>query len=109
MDIIPMKIEIETVYVMGLAYGDILTLDKADNFSIEATSVTKNIVKKVHNEGKEIYVWTVNTEENIRKMIDLNVDNIITDDIVLAKDIIYSSKTSNVINEYIKLVENLFS
>ncbi len=101
--------EIETVYVMGLAYGDILTLDKADNFSIEATSVTKNLVKKVHNEGKEIYVWTVNTEENIRKMIDLKVDNIITDDIVLAKDIIYSSKTSNVINEYIKLVENLFS
>ena len=66
-------------------------------------------MKKVHNEGKEIYVWTVNTEENIRKMIDLKVDNIITDDIVLAKDIIYSSKTSNVINEYIKLVENLFS
>ncbi|HBA69718.1 MAG TPA: hypothetical protein DCZ40_10245 [Lachnospiraceae bacterium] len=30
-------------------------------------------------QGKEIYVWTVNTEENISRMIDLNVDNIITD------------------------------
>ena len=94
---------------MSLAYGDITSLDKADNFSIEATSATSSLVKKVHQEGKEIYVWTINTEENIRKMIDLNVDNIITDDIVLAKYIIYSSKTSNIINEYVKIVENLFS
>ncbi len=99
---------IETVYVMSLAYGDITSLDKADHFSIEATSVTEQLVSRVHKEGKQIYVWTVNTEENIKKMIDLKVDNIITDNISLAKDTIYSSKTSNIINEYVKVVENLF-
>ncbi len=100
--------DVKTVYVMSLAYGDILSLKAADNFSIEASSINKSLVKKIHNEGKEIYAWTVNTEENIRKMIDLNVDNIITDNITLAKDIIYSSKTSNVINEYVKFVQNIF-
>ena len=94
--------DIKTVYVMSLAYGDITALEAADSFSIEASSVTKVLVNKVHKEGKELYAWTVNTEESIQKMIDLNVDNI-----TLAKDTIYSSKTSDVIQEYIKWVNKV--
>ncbi|MCM1052864.1 MAG: glycerophosphoryl diester phosphodiesterase membrane domain-containing protein [Ruminococcus sp.] len=100
---------IKTVYVMSLAYGNILEFDKADHFSIEATNVTKKLVSEIHNAGKELYVWTINNEETIKKMLDYNVDNIITDDITLTKDIIMSSKTSNVINEYIKYVSNLLA
>ncbi len=37
-------------------------------------------------------------------MISLNVDNIITDDITLAKECIFLSKTGDVIAEYIKIV-----
>ena len=101
--------DIETVYVMSLAYGDIVSLKDADNFSIEASSVTKTLVNKVHKEGKQLYAWTVNTKESITNMINLNVDNIITDNITLAKETIYESKTSNVIQEYIKLISNLFN
>ena len=93
---------------MSLAYGDILKLEAADNFSIEESSVNKTMVKKVHNAGREIYVWTVNNKESISKMIDLNVDNIITDNISLAKDTIYESKTSDIIKEFIKFINNLF-
>ena len=95
---------IQTVYVMSLAYGDINQLKAADHFSIEATSITEKIVSDVHNAGKEIYAWTVNTEESINNMIILNVDNIITDDITLAKECIFLSKTGDVIAEYIKIV-----
>ncbi len=98
---------LKTVYVMSLAYGDITSLKAADNFSIEASSVTKTLVNKVHNAGKELYAWTVNTESSINDMIELNVDNIITDNISLAKDTIYSSKTSNIIQEYVKFINNL--
>ena len=100
--------DIKTVYVMSLAYGDITSLKYADNFSIEAMSVAKKIVRQVHKEGKELYVWTVNTKGSIKKMLDLKVDNIITDDITLAKEVIYSSKRSNIINEYVKLVQTIF-
>ena len=93
---------IRTVYVMSLAYGDINRLSAADHFSVEASSVTEKIVSDVHNAGKEIFAWTVNTEESINRMIDLNVDNIITDDITLAKECIYLSKTSDVVSEYVK-------
>lgn len=100
--------DIKTGYVMSLAYGNITSLEYADYFSIEATSITKELVNNVHKAGKQIYAWTVNTEENIREMIDLKVDNIITDNIEFAKDIIYESKASNILNEYIKTVEDIF-
>lgn len=96
---------IKTVYVMSLAVGDILLLDKADYFSVEASNVNKAIVKKVHNEGKQLYVWTVNTEENINKMIDYHVDNIITDNITLARETVMKSKTSNLIKEFVKFID----
>lgn len=93
---------IQTVYVMSLAYGDINKLTAADHFSVEAASVTEKIISDVHNAGKEIYAWTVNTQQSINRMIDLNVDNIITDNITLAKECIYLSKTSDVVSEYVK-------
>lgn len=93
---------IPTAYVMSIAYGDISLLTAADHFSIEATSVTEKLVSDVHNAGKELYAWTVNTEENIRRMVALNVDNIITDDVSLAKECIFLSKTSNAVEEYAK-------
>ncbi len=99
---------IETVYVMSIAIGDITRLKEADHFSVEASNINKSLVKKVHNEGKELYAWTVNSLDNINKMIDLKVDNIITDNITLAKDSIYASKTSNIINEYINLINKIF-
>lgn len=95
---------IHTVYVMSLAYGDINMLTAADHFSIEASSITEKLVSDIHNAGKEIYAWTVNTEESIGRMIELNVDNIITDNVTLAKECIYLSKTSDVVAEYVKWI-----
>lgn len=96
---------IPTVYVMSLAYGDINQLIAADHFSIEATSATRNLISSVHNAGKQIFVWTVNTRDSITKMIELDVDNIITDDIELAKQCISESRYSNLLVEYLKWFE----
>lgn len=99
--------EIKTGYVMTLAYGNMEEFVNADAFSIEATSITKSLVTEIHKEGKEIYAWTLNTKENIEKMIELRVDNIITDNVTLAKDTIFESNTSNLINEFIRFVEEI--
>lgn len=98
--------EIKTVYVMSIAIGNVIELEYADAFSVEASNVNRALVSKIHNEGKELYVWTVNTEESINKMINMNVDNIITDNIELGKELIIKSKTSNIINEFFKLLDN---
>ena len=60
-------------------------------------------MNKVYDEGKKLFVWTINTEENINKMIYLNVDNIITDDYHLAVKLV-DEKNSNIIEELIRLL-----
>ena len=94
--------DIITVYVMSLAYGDLLQFKDADYFSIEASSISKKMVRKLHENGKQIYGWTVNTSESINDMIKLNVDNIITDDITLGKRLVLESKSSNLVIEIVK-------
>lgn len=95
---------IKTVYVMSIAIGNITDAKYADAFSVEANNVNPMLVTKVHNEGKELYAWTVNTETGINDMIDMNVDNIITDNIELGKDLVKKSKSSNLISEFMKSI-----
>ena len=99
--------DIKTVYVMSIAIGDITDAKYADAFSVEATNVNTYLVNKIHGEGKDLYAWTVNTKESINKMIDMNVDNIITDNIELGKEMVEKSKNSNLINEFIKTISNI--
>jgi len=42
--------------------------------------VNQDLVRKIHAAGKRIHVWTVNGEENLKKMLEYSVDGIFTDD-----------------------------
>lgn len=99
--------EISTLYVMSLAYGNINRLKAADSFSMEAGNATPSMVSRIHNAGKQIYVWTVNNRKTINRMIDLNVDNIITDRVSLVQECIYAGKTNDVISQYVKFLREL--
>ena len=67
------------------------------------------MVSDIHNAGKELYAWTVNTQEGIDRMIDLGVDHIVTDDITLAKECIFLSKTSDVVSDYVKWISGMLA
>lgn len=94
--------EIKTLLVTTVAYGEMENMEYADAFSIEAYFATNNMVNKLHEQGKEVYAWTVNTEEGIQEMIDVGVDNIITDNPVLARELIYSKSLNENIVEFIQ-------
>ena len=94
--------DVTTVYVMSLAYGNVNRLKYADHFSMEASSVTPSMVSRIHNAGKKIYAWTVNNRQSLNKMIDLNVDNIITDRVTMVQKYIYDSKTSTVVQKFVR-------
>lgn len=98
--------DIKTVYVMTVAYGSLLTLKYADVYSIEASFITSKLVNDIHRQGKEIYAWTVNNENNVQKMIDLGVNNIITDDPVMVRELIYSKSLNENIVDFIKRLLN---
>ena len=98
--------EIKTVYVMGVAYGNLLKLDAADAYSVRAVNVTSAMVDRLHNAQKELYAWTVNSRSTVEKMIRLGVDNVITDNVSMAKDCVYTNKTTNLIREYVTFLRN---
>ena len=65
------------------------------------------MVADIHYAGKRVYAWTPNTQESISRMIELGVDNIVTDDVTLAKECIYISRTSDVVTEYVKWLQSI--
>lgn len=99
--------ETKTVYVMSYAYGKINRLKLADAFSIRSTSVHGGIVSTVHNAGKEIYAWTVNSSYAMDEMIHQNVDNIITDNVPLAERRIAQHKSGDLLSDFIRIVNDL--
>lgn len=98
--------DLTCVYVTTVAYGSMQTLECADIFSIESTFATSSMVNRLHEQGKQVYAWTVNNEDSIQSMIDVGVDNIITDNPVLARELIYSKSLNDSIVDFItKLIE----
>lgn len=93
--------ELRTVYVLGLAYGDLLRMTAADGFSVQAASVSRDLVRRLHTAGKEIWVWTVNSPNAIDRMLGRGVDNVITDDIELAQQRVSESRYSSWVREYL--------
>ncbi|MCY6483046.1 glycerophosphodiester phosphodiesterase [Clostridium aestuarii] len=73
-----MEPRIKTGYIMYVAIGNLHKLN-VDFYSVEETNVTEKFVADAHMIGREVHVWTINEEEDMQKVIDLGVDNIITD------------------------------
>lgn len=98
--------EIEVGYILVVAYGDFYNMDDVDFFSVNAAFLTKRMVDAIHNSGKQIHAWTVNNQSSIKNLTNKGVDNIITDDPVLARETIYSRDTSETIVNMAKYVFN---
>lgn len=58
-----------------------------DFYSIEYTTLTTNLVKSVHQQNKQLYVWTPNDEETMTRMMFYGVDAIITDRVKLLNSV----------------------
>lgn len=80
---------IRTSYVMGMTYGSMVELKYADYVSIRSSYVDKDLVQEVHRLGKSIHAWTVNTRYGMERMRYYGIDNLITDDPAMARQIFY--------------------
>ena len=77
--------EIRTVYITALLYSDLYDLDYADGYSVETTSLTSVMLIQAHLEGKKVYAWTANKEKNIKKILRIGADGLVTDNPELAR------------------------
>lgn len=74
------------------------TLPYIDAYSVDALYINREVVASVHGNNKKIYAWTINDEEKINEMINLGVDNIVTDDVSLAKLLIADREMNAIMN-----------
>jgi len=71
--------EVKAGFIVFHAVGNLSRME-ADFLSINAARATPQLVRDVHRLGREIHVWTVSDLSNALTMIEMGVDNIITDD-----------------------------
>lgn len=81
--------DIKTVYIMTMAIGELGDMEYADVYSVRYNFLTASMVRNAHRHGKEVYAWTINSEETIRDIMALDVDSIITDKPYATKKIVY--------------------
>lgn len=78
--------EIRTAYLTFLAFGNIADLN-CDYIGLEEESATPANISAIHDQNKKVLVWTVNTKESQRYFYKRNIDGMITDEIIQAKEI----------------------
>ena len=99
---------IRTIYVMTSAYGYFADLEDVDVFSVKHSYITEYIVESVHLQGKKICAWTVNSQKTMERMINMGVDNLITDKPLLARQKVFEMENSTLINQYIDMLLTMF-
>jgi glycerophosphoryl diester phosphodiesterase len=73
--------------IVSVAQGDI-TLLPVDFLSLNHRLVSGNVVRRAHQRGMQVHVWTVNEREMALRLLDLGCDNLITSDPMLMREVV---------------------
>lgn len=60
-------------------FYDLDKLSFIKEYSVYHNAISKDLIRKVHKKNKRINAWTVNDERKIKKLINWQIDGIITD------------------------------
>lgn len=71
--------DIPTGYILALGAGNYYDLPDVDFFSMENTFITAGMVNQLHRRGKTVSAWTIVRESDASQMLELGVDDLITD------------------------------
>jgi glycerophosphoryl diester phosphodiesterase len=73
------------------AIGDLTQLD-ADFLAVAMGMASGGFVRRAHEAGKQVFVWTVNDPVSMSRMMSLGVDGIITDEPAMARQVLADRK-----------------
>ena len=66
-------------YNKKLGKGKITQYKKVEAINTMYLFTTKNVIDQIHKQKQRIFVWTVNQPKDIRKLLQMGVDGLITD------------------------------
>jgi len=74
-------------FIVASTVSRITRLD-VDLIAIDRRRATPAFIRATHRAGKEVHVWTVNDRTGMQRFIELGVDNIMTDDPAMLRDLL---------------------
>lgn len=97
--------DIKTGLIANVATTTAFTqLKYIDALSMNHLFVNASVVNNAHQNGKRIFVWTVDNKSEMKKMMSLGVDNIITNRPDRASKAVYSTSTGEKILTLLKTI-----
>ena len=76
--------EVPVGYLLSLNAREPSRLE-VDFLSVEQKRLDRAFIQQAHRRGQQVYAWTVNTAEDMRRLLDLGIDGVITDQPALAR------------------------
>ena len=76
-EIAPIAPDLRRGLIVTASLGDVSRLD-VDFLAVNAGTVTRDLVGRAQDIGKEVHVWTVNDPDQMLSMYHMGVDNILT-------------------------------
>ena len=99
--------KIKTALIANVAVSTSYSrLKDIDAVSLNYLFINRGTVNAAHQNGKQVFVWTVDRRDDIKQMIALGVDNIITNKPDIAAEEVYSDSVGDTI---LKLLDIVFA
>ena len=98
--------KIKTVYITPMLLSDQYNIEFVDSYSIETTTMTKEMVLTMQQQNKKVYGWTANSAETIEKTLRCQVDGVVTDNPMQARYSI-SNRDDDMVSSY--LIKTFFN
>ncbi|MBO5278871.1 MAG: glycerophosphoryl diester phosphodiesterase membrane domain-containing protein [Lachnospiraceae bacterium] len=96
--------DLKTGYILSTAYGEFYKDDAVDFLSVNSVLLDEKNMALIHENGREIHAWTVNSKQELERLKHLGVDNIITDYPVLTREILYREEDTEGFLEFLSII-----
>ena len=97
--------KIKTAFIANISTStSYAQLPYIDAVSMNYLFVNQSVVNSAHHNGKRVFVWTVDRQSEMQKMMALGVDNIITNRPDKALEIVDSKKVGDTVLKVLKFI-----
>lgn len=79
--------EIQLGQIMYAALGRLEGLS-VDFYTVRSNMLTKSLVKRAHDADRGVFVWVIQTEEELKNVLQYDIDGVITKDVAMTAEVL---------------------
>ena len=98
--------EIQTGFLTFASFGNTAGLN-CDYLGLEEESATTDDINSIHDEGKQVIIWTANEKESQRHFLCSDADGIITDNVTQAIELVTELETRSDLDRMVDRIKTV--